>query len=84
MSAAAQPLVCVVEFDMKLYAVDNSELMDIARIYRDGRNLVVDGTIMGAMPIRAVIKPAEMRNALKLVSVKTLIFAFVMLFRGSR
>jgi hypothetical protein len=69
---------------MKLYAVDNSDLMEIHRIYAEGRNLLVEGTIMGAMPIRAVIKPAEMRRALGLMSGRTLTRALLMLFRGSR
>jgi hypothetical protein len=69
---------------MKLYATDNSELMDISKIYDDNNNLVVEGTIMGAMPIRAIVKPVEMRKALGLMSNKTKWSAFFMLFRGSR
>jgi hypothetical protein len=69
---------------MKLYTSDNSELMSVSRIYADGNNLVVEGTIMGAMPIRAIVKPAEMRKALGLLSLRTKWAAFLMLFRGSR
>jgi hypothetical protein len=69
---------------MKLYATDNSELMDISKIYNDSNNLIVEGTIMGAMPIRAVVKPVEMRRALRLMSNKTKWSAFSMLFKGSR
>lgn len=69
---------------MKLYAGDNSDLMEVDSISRDGRNLVVEGTIMGAMPIRAIVKPAEVRGALKLMDMKTMLFAASMLFRGSR
>lgn len=69
---------------MKLYMSDNSELMDIHAIRAEGRNLVVDGTIMEAMPVRAVVKPAEIRAALGLMSFKTMWHAFLMLFRGSR
>jgi hypothetical protein len=69
---------------MKLYATDNSELMDITRIYPDANNLVVEGTIMGAMPIRAIVKPAEMRRAMGLMSFSTKWSAFRMLFKGSR
>ena len=39
---------------MKLYTSDDSELMDIRRIYSQDRDLVVEGTIMGAMPVRAM------------------------------
>jgi len=69
---------------MKLYATDNSVLMDINRIYPEANNLVVEGTIMGAMPIRAIVKPAEMRRAMGLMSFRTKWSAFLMLFRGSR
>lgn len=69
---------------MKLYSSDNSDLMEVSKISRDGSNLVVEGTIMGAMPIRAVVKPAEVRGAFKLMDFKTLWFAFTMLFRSSR
>ena len=69
---------------MKLYASDNSDLMEVSKISREGNNLVIEGTIMGAMPIRAIVKPAEVRKALGLMSFKTLLFAVTMLFRGSR
>ena len=69
---------------MKLYSSDNSDLMEVSKISREGNNLVIEGTIMGAMPIRAIVKPAEVRKALRLMSFKTLLFALTMLFRGSR
>ena len=69
---------------MKLYATDNSELMTVVRIHRQDGNLLLDGTIMGAMPIRAVLKPAEVRRAFGLMDLRTLWFAFTMLFRASR
>lgn len=69
---------------MKLYASDNSDLMEISKIYPDKGNLIVEGTIMGAMPIRALVKPGEVRRALGLMSLKTMFFAFLMLFRCSR
>ncbi len=69
---------------MKLYATDNSDLMEVNKIARDGNNLVVEGTIMGAMPIRATVKPAEIRRAIGLMDFKTLLFVLTMIFRGSR
>lgn len=69
---------------MKLYTTDNSELMDISKITAEGRNLVVEGTIMGAVPIRAVVKPAELRAAMRTMSLGTKMKAATMLFRGSR
>jgi len=69
---------------MKLYASDNSDLMEVSQITRDGSNLIVEGTIMGSMPIRAVVKPAEVRRVFGVMSFGTLLFAITMLFRGSR
>ncbi|NIB38808.1 hypothetical protein HBA55_04380 [Pseudomaricurvus alkylphenolicus] len=69
---------------MKLYAKDNSDLMEVSRIYPEGNNLIVEGTIMGAMPIRAVVKPSEVRRVFSVMSLKTLFFAATMLFRGTR
>jgi hypothetical protein len=69
---------------MKLYTTDNSELMEIKRIHADGGNLIVEGTIMGAMPVKAIVKPAEMRRALCLMSFGTMLSALSMLFRASR
>ncbi|KAG1291197.1 hypothetical protein G6F63_016981 [Rhizopus arrhizus] len=69
---------------MKLYAVDNSDLMEISDIYPEGDNLIVEGTIMGAMPIRAIVKPAEVRKALGMMSMKTKMHAGKMLYKRSR
>lgn len=69
---------------MKLYASDNSDLMEVDKIVREENNLIVEGTIMGAMPIRAVVKPAEIRRVFKLMDLRTLFFAATMIFRGSR
>jgi hypothetical protein len=69
---------------MKLYAVDNSDLMEVKQIYSEKENLVIEGTIMGAMPIRAIVKPAEVRRAVAMMGPRTLFHAALMLFRGSR
>lgn len=69
---------------MKLYGSDNSELMDISKMYRRDNELVVEGTILEAMPIVARLKPAEVRQALKMLTFGDLMFVVSMLFRGSR
>ena len=69
---------------MKLYSSDNSDLMEVSKISRKGGNLVVEGTIMGAMPIRAIVKPAEVRKVFSLMDFKTKMFAARMIFRTSR
>ena len=66
---------------MKLLTSDQSELMEVSALKSEGNNLVVVGTIMGAMPVEAVLTPAEMRKAFKLLSLSLVIFIFCMLFR---
>ena len=77
----AQPMT---QQTMKLYAFDNSDLMEISGIYPEGDNLVVEGTIMGAMPIRAIVKPSEVRRAMRMMDTKTKMHAAGMLFKNSR
>ena len=60
---------------MKLTAKDKSGLMEITRISSDGKNIVTTGVIMGSVPIRAVLTPPEMRKALSMMSMKTILSA---------
>jgi len=69
---------------MKLYSSDNATLMDVSRIYRRGNELIIDGVILESMPIQAKLKPAEVRVALSLMSVGTILFLLTMIFRNSR
>lgn len=66
---------------MKLYTSDNMELMEVSSLKTDGSNLIVNGTIMGAMPVEAVMTPQELRNALKLVNLKVIWQIVTMLFK---
>lgn len=68
---------------MKLYTTDNSELMEITDIQAEGGNLVVVGTIMGAVPVKAVLKPEDMRAALRQMSLPTMAKAAAMPMRGT-
>jgi hypothetical protein len=66
---------------MKLYAGDGSELMDVSAVRSEGNCLIIEGTIMGAMPIQASLRPAELRSGFKLLSFKTIAFLIGMMFR---
>jgi hypothetical protein len=66
---------------MKLYGADNSELMTVNAIERDGNSLVVRGRIFGAMPMTARLRPEEARAALKLINFRTLLFLISLFFR---
>lgn len=65
---------------MKLLTTDNTELMEVSRLRREGRSLIVEGKIMGAMPTRAVLTPAELRKGLKLLDFGTFFFIVRMFF----
>lgn len=67
---------------MKLYTSDHSELMDVTRLRKEGNNLVVEGTIMGAMPTEAVLTPTEFRASIKLISPSVIWLLITMLFRS--
>jgi hypothetical protein len=66
---------------MKLMTMDGSELMEVNEIRAEASNLIVEGTIMGAMPTRAVLTPAELRSAFRLLKFRTILSIIGMLFR---
>ena len=65
---------------MKLYMQENAELMDVKRLKIEDGNLIVVGTIMGAMPTEAILTPAELRSGFKLLSFPILMAVIRMLF----
>ncbi len=67
---------------MKIYAIDNRELMDISEIAREGNVLLLRGRIFGSMPVTAKLTPAEARAALKLLDLRTTLFFLSLFFRG--
>ena len=67
---------------MKLLNPDNSVLMEVTRFERQGSSLVIKGSILGAMPVHAVLTPTETRGALKLLGLRLLLFVVSMLFRS--
>ena len=66
---------------MRLYTPDKTELLVIksVRPHKDG--LIIEGTSMGAMPMKAILRPEELRRGFRLVSLRTIVTAIVMLFR---
>ena len=66
---------------MTLYSADKSELMQVSAIERDGSDLLIKGKVFGTMPMTARLTPAEARQGLKLLRLRTLFFLVSMLFR---
>lgn len=68
---------------MKLYAQDNSVLMEISAIERQGNQLVLKGKVFGSMPMVARLRPEEARKGLKLLSFRLVVFLLTFLFKSS-
>ncbi|MBV9770111.1 MAG: hypothetical protein JOZ32_11120 [Bryobacterales bacterium] len=66
---------------MKIYGQDNTELMQVTFLERDGDTLVMKGKVFGSMPMTAKLTPQEGRNALKLLNFKLVAFLLTFLFR---
>ena len=66
---------------VQLRTTDNESLMDVRALAQEGDNLVIEGRIMGALPIRVVLTPDQARAALKLLDFKTVLFLLTILFR---
>ncbi len=66
---------------MKLITSDDNELMEVSGLKTENSTLVVSGTIMGAMPIEAILTPAELRKVFKLLNVKLVLSIIGMLFK---
>jgi hypothetical protein len=66
---------------MKIFGQDNSELMQVTALEREGSELLMKGKVFGSMPMTAKLTPQEARNALKLLNFKTVIFLLTFLFR---
>lgn len=65
---------------MKLFTTDNTEMMEVSQIKADKSALVIDGTIMGAMPIKIRLSGREMRRVVPMLSGKVILTAIRMLF----
>jgi len=68
---------------MKLYGPDRRELMTVSRIERDGNQLLIKAKVFGTMPMTASLTPADVREGLKLLGLRGLLFVLTMPFRGS-
>lgn len=66
---------------MKLYTPEKTELIDVVSVKPQADGLLIEGKIMGAMPMKAVLRPAELRRAFALLSFRTIVALFAMLFR---
>lgn len=64
-----------------LYSTDNSKLMEIERLDRSGKDLLIKGRVFGTMPMTARLTPGEARKGLKLLNFKLALFLLTFLLR---
>ncbi len=69
---------------MKIAGADGREMMTIASIERDGRDLVLKGKIFGTMPMTARVPPEELRQGLQLLDWRTRLYLLTVPFRRRR
>jgi hypothetical protein len=68
---------------MKLFTPDKGELLHVTSIEPHPDGLIIHGKIMGAMPMKAILRPEELRHTFKLFGPKQYWTVLRMLFRSS-
>lgn len=53
---------------MKLFTPENTELIEVTSVTSHKDGVQVQGTIMGTMPMKAVLRPHELRRGLRFVT----------------
>jgi hypothetical protein len=66
---------------LKLYSPEKAVLMEVSAIKFHERGLLIQGKIMGTMPLKAILTPGELRAGFKLMSFAILGRILGMLFR---
>ncbi len=66
---------------MKLYTPERGELIEIITVEAEQGRVVIKGKIMGAMPMRAVLLPEELRRGFKFLTPRLAFTVIAMLFR---
>lgn len=69
---------------MKLYGPDRRELMTVSRIEREGSKLVIRAKVFGTMPMTASLTPEDVREGLKLLGWRGVLFIMTMPFRAGK
>jgi hypothetical protein len=69
---------------MKFYTPDNSMLIEVQAVKDHPDGILIEGKIMGAMPMKAILRPEEARAALKLLSGRVIVRVLGMLWRGRK
>lgn len=69
---------------MKMQGPDGSQLIEVVDVEPNEDGLLISGQIMGAMPMKAVLKPSELRAGFKFLSFRLVFQLIAMLFRRDK
>ncbi len=70
---------------MKLYGSEGILLMEVESIKGSGSNIHIKGKMMGQVPMTAVLRPADLREAVKMVPLSVIWQGIKMYFsRGEK
>ncbi|HUA25014.1 MAG TPA: hypothetical protein VMA54_12900 [Steroidobacteraceae bacterium] len=70
---------------MKLYGSEGVLLMEVESIKAGDRNIHIKGKMMGQVPMTVVMRPSDLREAVKMVSLSVIWQAIRMFFiRGDK
>ncbi len=68
---------------MKIYTPDNNELLRVTAVDIHPDGLLIQGKIMGSMPMKAVLRPEELRAGFVFLRPRLVWTVLTMLFRPS-
>jgi len=66
---------------MKFETPERTDLIEVTAVRPHENGLLIEGTIMGAMPMKAVLHPSELRRGFSLLRFGTVATLIAMLFR---
>ncbi|MDF2116826.1 hypothetical protein PY365_14675 [Roseiarcaceae bacterium H3SJ34-1] len=69
---------------MKFFTPEQGELIEIKSVEPHDNGLMIHGRIMGAMPMKAVLRPEQLRAGFKLLTVPLVFRLIAMLFTRSK
>lgn len=69
---------------MKLYTPEKSELLQVILVEPHPDGVLIQGRIMGTMPMKAVLRPEELRAGFAFLKPRLMWTLFTMLFRPAK
>jgi hypothetical protein len=69
---------------MKLHGSEGLLLIEVESITKNDRNINIKGKMMGQVPMTVVLRPGDLREALKMLSLGVVAQAIKMLFMADK